>query len=173
MYLFLFYVHWCVLSACMHACLKGWGHQNLKYIQFWADILCWKSNSVPLEDQPLFFFFVPHIRYFLYLHFKCYFLFLVSPRKIPHPIPSPPAHQPTHSCFPVLTFPYTKASSHHRIKGLSSHWCPIRPSFATYATGAMGPSMYTLNQWAFSSDLEVNFLSVLIKNILGHWMQYL
>ena len=33
--------------------------------------------------------------------------FLVSPLKIPYHFPSPPAHQPTHSCLPALAFPYT------------------------------------------------------------------
>jgi hypothetical protein len=50
-----------------------------------------------------------------------------------------PTHLPTHS---HLSFPYTGVLSLHRIKGLSSHWCQIRP--ATYAAGAMGPSMCTL-----------------------------
>ena len=47
--------------------------------------------------------------------------FLVSPPKIPYPIPSSPAHQPTYSCFPVLAFTYTGALSLPRTKGLSSH----------------------------------------------------
>jgi hypothetical protein len=29
--------------------------------------------------------------------------------------------EPTHSCLPILTFPYTGASSLHGIKDLSSH----------------------------------------------------
>jgi hypothetical protein len=41
----------------------------------------------------LSFFF---IRYFLYLHFKCYSTFLVSPPKTPYSLPPSPAHQ-THS----------------------------------------------------------------------------
>ena len=36
--------------------------------------------------------------------------FLVSPLKIPIPF-SPHAHQPTHSLFPVLAFPYTGVSA--------------------------------------------------------------
>jgi hypothetical protein len=38
---------------------------------------------------------------------------------------SPPIH---HSSLPTLAFPYTGALSLHRTKGLSSHWCPTRPS---------------------------------------------
>ena len=68
---------------------------------------------------------------------------LVSSLTNPYPIPPHIAHQPTHSCFPLLAFPYTRASSLLRTNGLSSHWCPTRPSSATYAAGAMGPSMCT------------------------------
>jgi hypothetical protein len=73
---------------------------------------------------------------------------LASMRMLPNP--------PTHSCLPALTFPYTGASSLHRTKGLSSHWCPKRPSLATYATKAMVPSMCTL--W-FDWFLFIYFLS--------------
>jgi hypothetical protein len=45
---------------------------------------------------------------------------------------------------PSLAFPYTGALNLHRNKGFSSHWCPTRPSSATYAAGAMGCSMCTL-----------------------------
>ena len=54
------------------------------------------------------------------------------------------AHPPTHSSLTALAFPYTGASSLHRTKGLSSHWCLTRSSSATYVAGAMGPSMHTL-----------------------------
>ena len=58
---------------------------------------------------------------------------------------SPPIHPPTHSHLPTLALPYTKASSSlTRNKGHSSHWCPARPSTATYVAGAVGPSMCTL-----------------------------
>jgi hypothetical protein len=59
-------------------------------------------------------------------------------------LPPPPAHQVTQSCFPVLAFPYTGAWNLLRTKGLSSQWCLTRPSSATYAAGAMDPSMCTL-----------------------------
>jgi hypothetical protein len=38
-------------------------------------------------------------------------------------------------------FPYTGSLILHRTDGLSCHWCPTKPSCATYAAGAMGPSM--------------------------------
>jgi hypothetical protein len=53
------------------------------------------------------------------------------------------SHPPYHSHFPSLAFPYTGALNLQRTKVLSFHRYPIRPSSATYATGAMGPSMCT------------------------------
>ena len=51
------------------------------------------------------------------------------------PVPCPyPAPQPTHSCFLALAFPCTGAYNLCKTKGLTSHWCPTRPSSATYAT---------------------------------------
>jgi hypothetical protein len=41
--------------------------------------------------------------------------FMVSPQA-PYPIPPPPTYQPTHSCFPVLAFPYTGVSNPHSTK---------------------------------------------------------
>jgi hypothetical protein len=94
-------------------------------------------------NEILFSFF---LGYFIYLHFKCY-PFSGFPSGNPYPIPLPPASirvPPIHSHLPVLAFPYTGASSLHRNKGLPSHWCLTRPSFATYASEAIGPSMCTL-----------------------------
>jgi hypothetical protein len=91
--------------------------------------------------------FIIFIGYFIYLHFKCYPLSWFPP-ETPYSIPPPPAsmrvypHQPTHSCFPSITFPYTGASSLHGTKGLF-YWWLSRPSFDTYVAGAMGPSMCT------------------------------
>ena len=49
--------------------------------------------------------------------------FLVSHLESPSPYPfsSFPAHQPTHSHFLVLAFPYMGAESLYRTKGLSYH----------------------------------------------------
>ena len=60
--------------------------------------------------------------------------FLVSPPKTSYSTPPPPfAHQPNHSCFPVLAFPYTGLSSNLRTKDPSGHSCPARPSSGTYS----------------------------------------
>ena len=80
-----------------------------------------------------------YIRYFLYLHFKYY------------PLSPPPnrLYYPTSPCFyegvPPATYlippPSPGILQHSGIepsKGLSSCWCPIRPSSATYAAVAMG-----------------------------------
>jgi hypothetical protein len=48
--------------------------------------------SLMIKDIEYFFFSL-FIRYFLYLHFKCYSSFLVSPLKISYPFPQSPAHQ--------------------------------------------------------------------------------
>ena len=61
-------------------------------------------------------------------------------------------HPLTHSHLTTLASPYPGASRSHRTKSLPSHWCQIRPSSATYVSGAMDPSMYTL--WLMVSLLE-------------------
>ena len=94
------------------------------------------------------FLFNIFIRYFRYILNAT--PFLVSPPKISSSFPPSPTSMsvfppsPTHSHLSTLKFPYTGASSLHRTKGIPSHWCQIKPSFATYAAWAMGPSMCTL-----------------------------
>ena len=75
--------------------------------------------------------------------------FLVSPLQNPYPILLPDA---LWGCFPTLSptstsppwhSPTTGASSLHRTKGIPSHWCQISQSCASYAAGAMAPSMCT------------------------------
>jgi len=54
--------------------------------------------------------------------------------------PRPTTHP---SYLSALTIPYTGRLSLRRTKDFY-HWCPTRPSSATYATGAMSLSMCTL-----------------------------
>jgi hypothetical protein len=97
--------------------------------------------------------------YYIFSLFTFQMAFLVSPPKTPYHIHPPLAHQPTHSHFPILAFPYTGASTLYRIKSLSSHWCSKRPPSATYAAGAMGPFMCILwfNPW----------------ELWGHWLVHI
>jgi len=90
---------------------------------------------------------------YFYLHFKCY-PFPVSHPKTP--IPSP------YSFFyevvvppqaPLFPPPRPDIPSFGKTKGFSSHWCPTRPSSATYAAGAMNLSIYTL--WVVVYSLGV------------------
>jgi hypothetical protein len=76
--------------------------------------------------------------HFIY-YFIEYFIFSIYISNVIHfpiprsgnPLSNPPTpasirvfpHPPTHSQLPALAFPYTGASSLHRIKGLSSHKC--------------------------------------------------
>jgi hypothetical protein len=92
--------------------------------------------SVISVQHFFFFLFFFLIGYFLY--FQMLSPFMVFPMEIPYFIPPPLAsmrmlpHSPTCSHLPTLPFPSTGASSLHRTKGLSSHWCLTRPSSATY-----------------------------------------
>jgi hypothetical protein len=85
--------------------------------------------------------------FLFFLLFIFFFAFQVlSPLWFPlqkPPIPSPLTLllwrcSPTHSPLPFLSLmlPYTGTSSLQRNKGLTSHWCPSRPSCTTYMTGA-------------------------------------
>ena len=96
------------------------------------------------------------ICYFIYLHFKC----CPTSRS---PLHKPPSHllSPTSkrvllrplslSLLTVLASPYSGASNLHRTKCLTSHWCQIRQSSATYVSRAMEASLYTL--WLVVSSL--------------------
>jgi hypothetical protein len=118
--------------------------------------------------------------------------FLVFPSKIsipPHP-PPPPASMRVlplpHSCPPALAFPYTRESHTFRPKGLSSHWCPTRPSSASYAARDMSPSMCTFwlmvqswELWGFwpvdtvapSMGLQTPPPPQLLQSLLHSWLQ--
>jgi hypothetical protein len=104
--------------------------------------LCtWQSQRVILHSCPeqpysiyfsestvAFVFILFHfIRYFLYLHFKCY------PESPLYPPPALLPYPPTHSSWPwrSLELGHIKFA---RPRGLSSQWWLTRPSSATYAT---------------------------------------
>jgi hypothetical protein len=81
-----------------------------------------------------------------------------SMRVLPHP--------PIHFRFPSLAFSYTWASNTLRNKGLSSYWWLTRPSSATYATRAMGPSMCVL--WLVVQSPGV-WVSGLLTGLFPPW----
>ena len=105
---------------------------------------------IPIFCYKTFYILLPYILlknlYWLcYLFtFQMFFPFLVFPPQIPYAIPSScfyeGASPPTYPL--LLHHPYT--SRLHRTKGLPSQWCQIRPFSATYAAGAMGPSICTV-----------------------------
>jgi hypothetical protein len=79
--------------------------------------------------------------------------FLATPSQLPHLIPPPPfpfasmrvlLHPLPNSHLTALAFSYAGASKLNRTMGLPTHWCQTRPSSATYVSGAMYPSRYTL-----------------------------
>jgi len=75
--------------------------------------------------------------------------FALQKLPIPPPDPfltegAPPTHPATLSHLPALEFPFTGASSLHRIQELSYDWCPTRHQSAIHAAGAKGHSMCTL-----------------------------
>jgi hypothetical protein len=74
----------------------------------------------------IFFFmaFFIIIRYFLYLHFKCY------PESSLYPTPPPPSYPPTLLPWRSPVLGHIKFA---RPRGLFSQWWPARPSSATYA----------------------------------------
>ena len=76
--------------------------------------------------RPSFDTYAARVRYFLYIHFKCYPESSLYPPSTLLPYPPTPASWPWHS--PLL--------GHIKFaipKGLSSQWWPTRPSSATFA----------------------------------------
>ena len=125
-----------------------------------------------------FWFTHPFMFFLFYLIFSLFTFqmlppFQIFPLETSYPILPPPASMrvlfhlptPTYSCLPVLVFPYTEASNTLRPKGLSAHWCSTRPSSATYAARAMGPSMCTL--WLIPAFKSAKIISRQWYN--GRW----
>jgi hypothetical protein len=110
--------------------------------------------------------------------FYCiFYLFIYISNVIPfsdflqrNPLSHPPSScfyegvsTPTHSHLPTLTFLYTAASSLHRTKSLFSHWCPTRPSSATYMAGAIVPPCVLLSRWF--SPWELNLVDIVVLSM--------
>jgi hypothetical protein len=73
-------------------------------------VSCYCSSNKLFLNEVLLFFFHFFIRYFLYLHFKCY------PESSLYPPPHP-APLPTHSHFLALVFPCTGVYKVYKTKG--------------------------------------------------------
>jgi hypothetical protein len=94
-----------------------------------------------------FFIYISNVFPFPSLHFgnppipfHLQLLLCTSMRVLPNP--------PTHSHLPAMASPYTGVSDTLRPKGLSSHWCPTRPSSATYIWSH--GSLHVYSGWWFS-----------------------
>jgi hypothetical protein len=108
----------------MMFCLKIKSKKKVEYIAQSLSTHLWaKINEIATSFFLILFF----IRYFLYIHFKCYPESSLYPPSTLLPYPLTPSSWPWHS--PVL--------GHIKFaipRGLSSQWWPTRPSSATYAT---------------------------------------
>jgi hypothetical protein len=137
-----------------HARLREyfWGNGTFFFCGLKLDKETFMAERAALKI--LFLFFWKFLLDIFFIYISNVIPFPGFPSEIPLrklPIPSSPASmmvlpQPTtHSLLPLHPgIPLTGESSLHRTKGLSSHWCQTRASSATYAAGAMCPSMCTL-----------------------------
>jgi hypothetical protein len=156
------------LSLGLSSYLHSYKNATIKEM-FWKRVYMFNSSclwgdwverflNIVMEIEVIFLFFLSKNWLLYWFTFQMLSLFLVSPPETLYLI-LPPAsmrvltHLPTHSCLPILAFPYTGAWSLPRTKVLSSHWCPTRPSFVTYAAGVMEASMCTLCWWFSSWEL--------------------
>jgi hypothetical protein len=95
------------------------------------------SEPVSQPQLNVVFFSFFFIRYFLYLHFKCYPESSLYPPHALLPSPPTPTFWPWHS--PVLGH-----IKFERPRGLSSQWWPTRPSSGTYAARDLSSGGYWL-----------------------------
>ena len=104
----------------------------------WPDLIIFGGHISTVIS--FLFFFENFIRYFLYLHFKCYPLSLFPLQNPQSPCPSPcsATHPLLLPCPGIPLHWYNEPS-----QDLSSLWCSTRLSSATYAARAMSPSMCT------------------------------
>lgn len=129
--------------------------QQQKQLSLFFNILCLSGIPTTMRNSLTFWCFVclfcvlNYLLVILFIYILNVILFPVSSPKPPYPtlcyVSMSVFPQPTpQSCLSTLAFPHTGAFNLHRTKSLPSHWYQIKPSSATYAVGAMGPSMCIL-----------------------------
>jgi len=104
-----------------------------------------------------------------YLHFKCYPLSGFSSINSLSHLPSPFSmrmflHPPTHPYLPTSSLCHSPTLGQWTLAGprASSHWCPVRPSSATCAAGAMGLSIVVFVLWFSPWELWLVAIIVLM-----------
>jgi hypothetical protein len=164
-------LHFCfIFNICVHVCLCicerkclqrpegpwSWNKEAVVSLPVGAgartQVLCRRSMLQTADHRSS-----PFLPFFLNWIFSLFTFQMLSPFLVPHPwdplshplFPcfyegvSPPTH-PTPASLPWNSPTLGHLSRNHRTKDLSSHWCPIRASSATYKSGVMGRSMCTL-----------------------------
>jgi hypothetical protein len=109
--------------------------------------------------------------FFIYISNVIFFPGFPSATPLSHP-PSPCFYEgvppPTYPLRPPCPgIPLHWGMGLYRTKGLSSYLCPTEPSTATYATGAMDPSMCTL--WLVVQSLGAPGGSSWLTLLLPPW----
>jgi hypothetical protein len=88
------------------------GCTRLQSHQQWRNVLLSPHPCQHLLSAKLIIYTYIYILlgiFFIYISNNIPKYYLVSPPKPPYLLPLPPVHQPIHSYFPVLAFPYTGA----------------------------------------------------------------
>ena len=119
-------------------------------------------TSYPLKHPSLYFFL---IRYFLYLHFKCFSLSRSPFQKPPITYPLPSRVLP-HPPNPVVS-PWH--SSTLGPKGFSSHWCPTRPFSAHMWPAPRVPPCVFFGSWSSPQESPWGGGSGLLTLLLPLW----
>jgi hypothetical protein len=99
------------------------------------------------QQNTLSYLFINH---FICLHFNCYPPSRSSLHELPTQPPPPTLlpHLPTNSHLTSLLSPFSGTPTFHSTKGLPSHWCHMRQSFATYVAGTMDLPTLWLEVWS-------------------------
>ena len=140
--------------CCLFVCLI----QVFKDLCFAVNLMVKNREGfhVNIESNGVFLYWI-----FYLFTFQMLSPFPVSPPETPSPRPHSPApmrvlpYPQTHSSLTALASPYTGASSLHKTKEHSSHWCPTRLSFADVLHQRNGyRKCVTFTQWSTAQLLK-------------------